>query len=102
MEEIALDNNYYKYVKDLVNNHYVVGAYQRGYRWDSNNVTELLNDMFEGKLIEHYDEILKDENLTTIYKKLGALTEKRESGHYCIQPIVVSKKGDVYSVIDGQ
>lgn len=48
-----MDENY-KLLKDVVGFSYVIGSYQRGYRWDEVNVRELLEDIFEDKLVEDY------------------------------------------------
>lgn len=52
---------------------FYIPSYQRGYRWGKNEVTRLLNDIYTNG--------------------------KR---NYCLQPIVVRKKGDVYELVDGQ
>lgn len=58
-------------------NIYFIPSYQRGYRWDSKQVEELLDDIYE------------------VY------VTKQES--YCLQPIVVSKiEANKYEIIDGQ
>lgn len=58
-------------------NIYFIPSYQRGYRWDSKQVEELLDDIYE------------------VY------VTKQES--YCLQPIVVSKiEENKYEIIDGQ
>ena len=46
-----MDENY-KLLKEVVRYSYVIGSYQRGYRWDIVNVRELLEDIFEDKLVE--------------------------------------------------
>lgn len=45
-----MDENY-KLLKEVVSFSYVIGSYQRGYRWDEINVRELLEDIFEDKLV---------------------------------------------------
>ncbi|MBP3883586.1 MAG: DUF262 domain-containing protein [Olsenella sp.] len=52
---------------------FYVPSYQRGYRWGTDEVLRLLNDVFDNG------------------KK-----------SYCLQPIVVRKNGDSYELIDGQ
>ncbi len=69
----------------LLEKKFNIPSYQRGYRWEKRQVTELLNDWKE--FIETVD---KDE-------------EKRQ--FYCLQPIVVRRnpqQPDTYDVIDGQ
>jgi len=58
---------------------FFIPSYQRGYRWDTLEVTALLDDIYE--FIQN--------------KKL--ISEK-----YCLQPIVVKKLKDAYEVLDGQ
>ena len=52
---------------------FYVPSYQRGYRWGEVEVTRLLDDVYQNG------------------KK-----------NYCLQPVVVRKKNDVYELIDGQ
>ena len=52
---------------------FFVPSYQRGYRWGEVEVTRLLDDVYQNG------------------KK-----------NYCLQPVVVRKKNDVYELIDGQ
>lgn len=65
-----------KNIEQLKDIHFLVEDYQRGYKWASTEVTQLLNDIneFEGK------------------------------GFYCLQPVVVkrAKEKDVVELIDGQ
>lgn len=51
-----------------------VPSYQRGYRWSETEVVRLLDDIYS--------------------------TEGKRN--YCLQPVVVRKKGDKYELIDGQ
>ena len=61
-----------KLVSDITGTFYVP-SYQRGYRWGEDEVLRLLNDIYvNGKK------------------------------NYCLQPVVVRKKGDAYELIDGQ
>lgn len=52
---------------------FLIPAYQRGYRWGKDEVTRLLDDVYQNG------------------KK-----------NYCLQPVVVRKKGAVYELVDGQ
>lgn len=61
---------------------FFVPYYQRGYRWEKNQIHALLND-----LLEFYRKIKSD---TPNYK------------YYSLQPLVVKKDENVYRVIDGQ
>ena len=68
-KEIVLET---KHIGEIKGEFYVP-SYQRGYRWGSDEVTRLLDDVLQnGK-----------EN-------------------YCLQPIVVRKRGDAFELIDGQ
>jgi len=71
--------------KLLSNFHFFIPSYQRGYKWDTQQVLDLLNDIYE-----------------------FANKQKLKDEFYCLQPIVVSEeKSDnenekKYRVIDGQ
>ncbi|MBQ7198719.1 MAG: DUF262 domain-containing protein, partial [Selenomonadaceae bacterium] len=68
-----------KFVNEIAGK-FLVPAYQRGYRWGTDEVTRLLDDVFNLK---------------------GEGGEK--SKNYCLQPIVVKKLGEkFFEVIDGQ
>jgi phosphoribosylformylglycinamidine (FGAM) synthase PurS component len=64
-------------VKELDQNVFQIPNYQRGFRWDPQQVRDLLNDIFEFDSMSH---------------------EKK----YCLQPVIVQKKDGYYEVIDGQ
>lgn len=64
-------------VNKLINKKFFIPTYQRGYRWDVQQVEDLLNDLYEFKN--------------------SANTSAGE--FYCLQPIVVKKRGDLYDVI---
>ncbi len=61
-----------KFVGEITG-HFYVSSYQRGYRWGEDEVTRLLNDIYYN-----------------------------QTENYCLQPVVVRRKNDVYEVIDGQ
>ena len=68
-------------VRDIVDKkiNFNVPAYQRGYRWDMLNVTDLLDDLLE------------------------FMQDGSSGKFYCLQPLVVKKIGENrYNVIDGQ
>ena len=68
-------------VRDIIDKkiNFNVPAYQRGYRWDKLNVTDLLDDLLE---------FMQDDS---------------SGKFYCLQPLVVKKIGENrYNVIDGQ
>ncbi|MRX48264.1 DUF262 domain-containing protein [Pedobacter puniceum] len=80
-----------KPISELLGMNFFIPAYQRGYRWTEQQVTELLNDI--------WDFINKP--------------NKKDDEFYCLQPVVVIKSddktknnnnliGDWYDVIDGQ
>lgn len=59
---------------------FFIPSYQRGYRWDKDQVEDLLNDLFE-----------------------FITTSKSKEEKYCLQPIVVKQLADGrYEVLDGQ
>ena len=77
-----------KTITELLGLHFYIPDYQRGYRWTSHNVSQLLNDIWE-------------------YRQ----DPEKVNSFYCLQPIVVRKKtwlsenGDTvdgYELIDGQ
>ena len=85
-------------VSDLLDKEFFIRSYQRGYRWDQEQVRDLLNDFIE---------FIEQEN-------------KHEEEFYCLQPIVVKsineaekkylqenakfnfENDSIYEVIDGQ
>lgn len=72
-----------KTITELLQYNFFIPSYQRGYRWDKNEVVDLLNDISDFKPREVEDT----ENKTW----------------YCLQPIVVKQKdNNIYEVIDGQ
>lgn len=58
-------------IKDLKDMNFFIPDYQRGYRWEEQQVKDLLDDIY------------------SFSKKKGAGKEKEI---YCIQPLVVSEK----------
>lgn len=77
-------------IPDLFNKKFFIPDFQRGYRWEAQQVTDLLADIWE-------------------------FADKKPDGFYCLQPIVVKKctanmkqennldvDSDWYEVIDGQ
>lgn len=68
-----------KSINDLLDYNFFIPSYQRGYRWDKQQVTDLLNDLYE-----------------------FAQKEKKKEEFYCLQPVVVKSKGNNWEVIDGQ
>lgn len=67
-------------VSQLMTESFFIPAYQRGYRWASRQVTELLEDVF-------------------------AFTQRPrpiQGEFYCLQPVVVTRRGEDWELIDGQ
>lgn len=67
-------------VNELMAESFFIPAYQRGYRWTSRQVTELLDDV-------------------------AAFTQRPrpvQGDFYCLQPIVVTQRGEQWELIDGQ
>ncbi len=60
-----------KSINELLGMKFFIPSYQRGYRWTEQQVTDLLNDIWE------FSE-----------------KEKREGEFYCLQPLVVKRKDD--------
>lgn len=67
---------------------YFIDSYQRGYRWNSQQITLLLNDLWE------------------FYQKAEQKTVLKPKEYYCLQPIVVKPKiieeQQCWEVLDGQ
>lgn len=67
-------------VSELMNESFFIPAYQRGYRWTSRQVTELLDDVASFTL----------------------RPRPVQGDFYCLQPIVVTQRGEHWELIDGQ
>jgi len=65
-------------VKDLLRESFLIPSYQRGYRWSKRQVTDLLKDL------QSFYELSKPEDF------------------YCLQPVIVKRKGAQWEVVDGQ
>ncbi len=64
---------------DLFDKVFIIPHYQRGYRWEQQEVEELLNDLWNFEKTSNKGE------------------------YYCLQPIVLQEKGEsTYHVLDGQ
>jgi hypothetical protein len=70
-----------KSISDLLDYHFFIPSYQRGYRWSQDQVKDLLDDLLEFHR-----------------------SEKSKNEFYCLQPIVVLKDDELdrFIVIDGQ
>ena len=67
-----------KPISTILNDTFFIPSYQRGYKWDTRQVEDLLED------------------ITDFIKK------KKEDEFYCLQPIVLKEENGEYRVIDGQ
>jgi hypothetical protein len=67
-----------KSIEDLLDLHFLVPQYQRGYRWTKTQVTELLEDL------------------------LNFRETAQPNTFYCLQPVLVKRRGDQWELIDGQ
>ena len=64
----------------LLDKKFIIPTYQRGYRWDNQQITDLLDDLSE-------------------------YADTKKGAYYCLQPVAVKqnkKESDKYDVIDGQ
>ncbi|MDE6780423.1 MAG: DUF262 domain-containing HNH endonuclease family protein [Ruminococcus sp.] len=69
-----------KLIKDIVEFSFYIPSYQRGYRWTDQEVSDLLDDIYEFNT---------------------GSSEKPQ--YYCLQPLIVKKRTDgAYEVVDGQ
>lgn len=66
-----------KPIKDFQNFHFWVKNYQRGYKWTKEEVTQLLDDIYE-------------------------FEPQKENEFYCLQPIVIKEDSGKKELIDGQ
>lgn len=69
-----------KSVYELLDQHFYIPAYQRGYRWSETQVKALLSDILE----------------------FAKEPQKEPSAFYCLQPIVVVRGEGNWHVVDGQ
>jgi hypothetical protein len=79
-----------KWQEKYISCHFIVPSYQRGYRWEEEMVSDLLNDIYTN-FKKYYDKIKND--------------APAEKTWYCIQPLVVKSvpgRLNSFVVIDGQ
>jgi len=69
-----------KAISELLKLDFFIPSYQRGYRWDEHQVTELLDDIWD------------------FYN----IPNKEEGEFYCLQPVIVKYDHAKYRLIDGQ
>ena len=65
-------------IEELAEMYFLIPSYQRGYRWQEEQVKDLLEDIREFSL------------------------QKKEEEIYCLQPLVIKKSENFWEVIDGQ
>jgi len=75
LNEISL-----KSISDLLDMSFYIPDYQRGYRWDNQQVNDLLNDVWE-------------------FCQRGG---KAEGEFYCLQPVIVRRDDGIIRLVDGQ
>ena len=68
-----------KPVNDLFGYDFFVPSYQRGYRWTSVQVRELLEDLYDFAEEKHSND-----------------------SYYCLQPVIVKKRDNKWELVDGQ
>ena len=73
-------NTNLKSIKELLELDFLIPSYQRGYRWDKQQIEDLLEDIWD-------------------FTKVG---RKEKGEFYCLQPIIVKKQKNKYLLIDGQ
>jgi uncharacterized protein with ParB-like and HNH nuclease domain len=72
-----------KSIRELLGKHFYIPSYQRGYRWEEQQIIDLLNDILEYQ------------------KKVGRKLDVGE--FYCLQPLIVNQReNEVWEVVDGQ
>lgn len=74
-----------KSIRELLGKHFYIPSYQRGYRWEEQQIIDLLNDILE------------------FQKKTSS--RKIDLGEfYCLQPLIVTQRNneDKWEVVDGQ
>ena len=73
-----------KSISELLGKHFYIPSYQRGYRWEEQQIIDLLNDILEFQ--------------TKISRRKVDVGE-----FYCLQPLIVNKReNEVWEVVDGQ
>lgn len=106
-----MQNGYIDVKNVIENNAYHIPKYQRGYRWSSENVKKLLEDIYEDKLGSISEINNNSNNLVYLRENVFNLDENGNIINpiqpYCIQPLVVcectQEDFDIkYDVIDGQ
>lgn len=66
-------------INEIIKEKFFIPSYQRGYRWEEQQVADLLEDIWE-----------------------FSQQERKKDEFYCLQPVVVKKKDHKWELIDGQ
>ncbi|MBE6411596.1 MAG: DUF262 domain-containing protein [Opitutales bacterium] len=90
-----------KYIENLIRKSFFIPKYQRGYRWNTQNVSDLLDDMYEAfKSKRKYclqplvvKELEQEEDLLAIIKQADSICAIKE---------LLSSQGTKFNVVDGQ
>jgi len=73
-----------KSISELLGKQFYIPSYQRGYRWEEQQITDLLNDIFE-------------------FQKKVSSRKIGVGEFYCLQPLIVNQReNEVWEVVDGQ
>lgn len=74
-----------KSICELFGKHFYIPSYQRGYRWEEQQIIDLLNDILE-------------------FQKKVSSKKVEEGEFYCLQPLIVAyrENEDKWEVVDGQ
>lgn len=108
-KDLIMENGH-QFLKEIIDKTYRIPKYQRGYRWTTENVTKLLEDIYEKRLYIKSDNI-PPLNINNASNKFNGITFEynnedyiydKPKATYCIQPLVVMTQKDCYDVIDGQ
>jgi len=67
---------------------YAIDYYQREYKWERKHIQELINDLTSRFLYDYREEHHRD--------------QVSEYGHYFLGPIIISSKGNMDYLVDGQ
>jgi len=67
-------------INQLLGKEFFIPSFQRGYRWNKEQVKDLLEDIWE----------------------FFNISKKDDGEFYCLQPVIVKKDGDRFRLIDGQ
>lgn len=68
-----------KSISELWGLSFWIPTYQRGYRWSTTQIQDLLEDLYEFSSSKGSDD-----------------------DYYCLQPVIVKKRGDEWELVDGQ